>query len=299
MEEKDKEEKSGIGEKSEENGQSGENANGGEETRDGAGRHDDEKLEFRGLGRTAERAESKLSNFWYYHKWKVIIAAFFSILIGVSIFQIVTRDSPDINVMYAGPGYSTAVEVESIRTALRSVAADYNGDGKVGASLLMLTCLTDEQIEERHQEALDESRLFVINRDANLQNIKQFDNEIMYGDSIICFLDPALYDRVREAGGFMRMDDIFTEEELSGMELYDGSGVYLSSLKFTEVNSVFKSFPPDTIMCIRKLSSMSSFFKGGDKYEKRHEDHIETFRNIVLFEYPEGFVPESETSGEK
>lgn len=252
-------------------------------------RGDDEKLEFRGLGEKAEKAESKLENFWYYHKWKVIFGAVIAAVLAVTAYQMITRDSPDIYVMYAGPGYTNAAQVDSIRTAFRSVIDDYNGDGKVGTSLMMLTCLTEEQIEERHDQAIAESRQFVINRNSNLQNIKQFDNEIGYGDSIIYMIDPSLYERVREAGGFMRLEDIFTEEELEGIETYDGCGVYLSSLKFTEVNSVFQSFPSDTILCIRKITAMSSAFKNKDDFQKRHDDHIEAFRNIVLFEYPEGW----------
>lgn len=248
-------------------------------------RRDDEKLEFRGMGATAAKAESKLSNFWYYNKWKVIIGLFFSVLIGVSVYQIVTRDSPDLYVLYAGPGSSSATEVENIRAAFRTVIGDYNGDGKVGTSLMMLTCLTEDQITEREAES------YIVNRSAILQNIKQFDNELGYGDSIIYMLDPELYERAREAGGFMRMDDIFTEEELADLDLYDGCGVYLSSLKFTEVNSVFATFPPDTIICIRKITAMSSAFRGQEKFEQRHRDHIEAFRNIVLYEYPEGYEP--------
>lgn len=278
-------------------GEKGENSGAGESGDGGDGAESDEKLEFRGLGEKAARAESKWENFWYYNKWKVIIGAFFAVLIGVTAYQILTKESMDINVMYAGPGYLNAVQVDSVRSALRSISEDYNGDGKIGAELSMLTCLTEEQIEERHQQALAESRAFVINRNANTENIKQFNNEIGYGESVIYMIDPSLYERVHEVGGFMLLEDIFTEEELRDVELYDSCGIILGSLKFSEVNSVFRELPPDTVLCIRKLTAMSSAFKNKSKAEARHNGNIDAFRNIVLYEYPEGWETTPETDG--
>ena len=240
---------------------------------------DDDRLEFRGIG------AGKLENFWYYHKWKVIIGLFFAVFIGISIFQLIERDSPDIYVMYAGPKYLSATGTVSMRDAFRAIIDDYNDDGELGVGLVTLSCLTEEQIEERHQEALAESRQFVIDREANRQNIKQYDAEIFGGESVICILDPSLYERTREAGGFVRMDEIFTEEELAGVKLYDSCGIYLTSLTgLTERYSVFGDFPDDTVLCIRKVATISAF-KGRDKYEKIHEDHVDAFRRMVLFEY--------------
>lgn len=247
-------------------------------------RAENERLEFRGMG------DSWLENFWYYHKWKVIIGLFFAFFIGVCVFQLAERDSPDIYVMYAGPKYLSATGTTNVRSALRAVVGDYNGDGEIGVGLVTLSCLTEEQIEERHEEALAESRQFVIDREANRQNIKQYDAEIFGGESVICLLDPSLYERTREAGGFVRMDEIFTEDELRGVRLYDSCGIYLSSLTgFTGRYSVFADFPEDTVLCIRKVATITAF-KGRDKYEKIHKDHVDAFRRIVLYEYvpPEG-----------
>lgn len=255
--------------------------------------NDDQKLEFRGMGAGAEAAQGKWENFWYYNKWKVIIGVFLAVMIGVCIFQLIDRDSPDIYVMYAGPEYLTAGDVQSVRDSFRRVIDDYNGDGERGVSLMILTCLTDEQIEERREAAAAESVEFFLDKQANLQNIKQFDMEIFGGESVICLLDPSLYERVREAGGFIRMDDIFNEEELSEFELYDSCGIKFSSLPFAQVYGVFRDLPDDTVFCIRKVSTIS-VFKGKKKYEKLHEQHVDAFRNMVTFDYPPEFqLPES------
>ena len=43
----------------------------------------------------------KFENFWYYHKWKVIIAVFFVVVFIVCSLQMCSRDEQDITVMYA------------------------------------------------------------------------------------------------------------------------------------------------------------------------------------------------------
>lgn len=254
-------------------------------------RGEDDKLEFRGV-RTGAAGE-RFENFWFYNKWKVIIGLFLAIILGISIFQMIEKDTPDIYVMYAGPEYFSAGDVTRIREAFRSIIDDYNGDGERGMSLLTVTCLTNEQMDALREEAVSEGEVLVVNKQENQQNIQRFNMEMFSGESVICLLDPALYEQVREAGGFIPMDELFREDELSDIRLYDSCGVYFNSLKFAEYFSVMGDMPDDTILCIRRISTMS-IFKGQKKYERLHEYHVDAFRKMILFEYPEGYVPATE-----
>lgn len=248
------------------------------------------KLEFRGV------KDTKLENFWYYNKWKVILGAFFAVVIGICVYQFIDRDTPDVYLMYAGPQYLSSSAGGSLREALYAVIDDYNGDGKRGLGLVALTCMTEEQIEHLESQYHAESEDYIIDKQANGDNIKKFDMEIFGGESVICMLDPSLYERVREAGGLEQIRDIFTDEELEDVELYDSTGIVLGSLRFAKYYSGVGSLPDDTVLCIRKVSTIS-VFKGKKKYESLHEDHVDAFRRMVLFEYPEGYVPPEETSG--
>lgn len=245
---------------------------------------DDGKLEFRGV------KDTKLENFWYYNKWKVIIGLFCAVVVGICAYQMFSREAPDVYIMYAGPRYLSTSGTSGIREAFLSVTDDYNGDGELSLGMVTLTCLTEEQMDRLEEQNRDNGDDYVIDKQANNDNIKKFDMEIFGGESVICMLDPSLYDRVREAGGFVRMDEIFTEDELEGVELYDACGIYLRSLKFAGFYTSIGTFPEDTVLCIRKVSTISAF-KGKKKYERIHEDHVKTFRELVLFEYPEGYVP--------
>ena len=42
-----------------------------------------------------------LDNFWYHHKWKVIIIAFFAIVIAVGVVQMVNKEECDVEVTVA------------------------------------------------------------------------------------------------------------------------------------------------------------------------------------------------------
>ncbi len=254
----------------------------------------DAKIEFHGMGEEMDEFRSWFDNFWYHHKWKVIVAVFFVIVLGVCIYQLATREVPDVYVMYAGPEYMSAGDVIGFKSAMRDVMLDYNEDGEKGVMLITLTCVSEEKINEMKAEAEAESEEFYIDLAANSQNNKQFGMEIFAGEAVVCLLDPSLYESVRDEGGFLKMTEIFTEEELSGVELYDECGVYLHELPFGKYYGVMADLPDDTVLCIRKISTIS-VFKGKKKYEKLHGFHVDMFRNIVLFEYPEGYVPETET----
>lgn len=253
----------------------------------------DEKYDFQGFGEKGERFSKWFENYWYHYKWHTIITLFFAIVIGVCGYQFITREVPDVYVMYAGPEYLSAGDVISFKSAIRDNIDDYNEDGEKGMTLITLTCVSEAKLEALESEAEAESQELYVDLAANAQNIKQFDMEIFAGEAVVCLLDPSLYERVHAEGGFMKMTDLFTEEELAELELYDDCGIYLHSTKFGKYYSVMSSLPDDTVLCIRKISTIS-VFKGKKKYEKLHDYHVDLFKNIVNFEYPEGYVPETE-----
>ncbi len=262
-------------------------------------RNDNDKYEFQGIGERGERFSKWFENFWYHYKWHTVITAFFAVVIGICGYQILTREVPDVYIMYAGPEYITAGDVINMKSALKDNLKDYNEDGEKGISFLTLTCVSEEKIEQKKEEAEAESQEFYIDLNANAQNIKQFDMEIFAGESVICLLDPSLYERVGEAGGFMKMTEVFTEEELAklkeeGVELHDEYGIRLLSTKFGKYYGSMAELPEDTMLCVRKVSTIS-VFKGKKKYEKLHGYHVDMFRGLVMFEYPEGYVPDTES----
>lgn len=253
------------------------------------GQNNGDKYDFQGFGEN--KFAKWLENYWYHYKWHTIIVLFFAVVIGVCGYQYFTREVPDVYIMYAGPEYISAGDVVRIKSAFKENMEDYNEDGEKGITLVTLTCVSDEKRAALEAAAAESGESFYIDMEANSQNIQQFDMEIFAGEAVVCLLDPSLYERVHSEGGFMTLTDILSEEELANVELYDESGIYLGSTKFGKYYTAMSDLPDDTILCIRKISTIS-VFKGKKKYEKLHDYHVDMFKNIVNFEYPEGYIPE-------
>ena len=71
-----------------------------------------------------------LDNFWYHHKWKVIIITFFAIVVIVGVVQMVNKEKYDVNVTVATHTTYYTENVDAIERALVSLMqTDMNGDG--------------------------------------------------------------------------------------------------------------------------------------------------------------------------
>lgn len=82
-----------------------------------------------------------LANFWYHHKWKVIIGAVLLLTLAVLFGQSLTRVEPDYLIcMVTTQGVSIESD-QRLEEVLAAYANDRNGDGKVRVEI---TCLNVE-----------------------------------------------------------------------------------------------------------------------------------------------------------
>ena len=81
--------------------------------------------------------EEKIQNWWYYHKWHVVIAVavFFLVadLVGDILYE--RRNQPDYSVAYVGSTNLPDDTVEQLEEALAALGEDLNGNGKVQVAL--------------------------------------------------------------------------------------------------------------------------------------------------------------------
>ncbi len=228
-------------------------------------------------------------NFWYHYKWRTIIISIFTVFMVVGIFQLVTREKPDIYLLYAGPTYINADANQAICSAFKQVMSeDFNGDGEKGLLFTDITYMNNEQIQQVVDEAEAEGVNVALDLSANAAALKKFNMEIFAGESVICLLDPGLYAEVRDAGGFLKLTEVLGEDFSNPDITYDESGIIFSKTDFAKFFGDSLGIPEDTILCIRRVSTMS-VFKGKSKIEKIHSYHVKMFSDIVNFEIPEGF----------
>ena len=100
---------------------------------------------------------SKLDNFWYHHKWKVIAIAFLLTVAIIVVVQAASNETEDVVVIYCGSNYLSGNEVEELRLVLNALMPeDYNGNGSKFTGFAQYQVYSAAEIESIQAET-DES----------------------------------------------------------------------------------------------------------------------------------------------
>ncbi|MBQ8207372.1 MAG: hypothetical protein IJZ89_01400 [Clostridia bacterium] len=224
-------------------------------------------------------------NFWYHYKWTTIGIVFALFVIIVCTLQMCEKEKVDIYVMYGGPDVVEGEQLTNFRAALKAVLPeDFNGDGEKYADVVANFIMSKDEIEEAHKEHVGTETTddFYIDPTFMSQNKQKFDNLIVAGEYSVCFLSPYLYEEVKAANGFMPLAEIFEEMPEGAIDEY---GLRLLETDFGSYFPGVNELPPDTILCMRRIGTLSSFLNKGAT-EKTYEKSNKLFRAIVDYEAP-------------
>lgn len=223
-----------------------------------------------------------IENFWFYHKWHLLIVLAAILLLFVVIDQISIREKDDIVIMCAGPYKPSATQNVSIRGAFAQVLpSDFNEDGERVVSTSHTEVYSKEQIiEYQEQYKAEHGESALINSSLNAENLKGFHNLIMAGEYSVCIIDMWLYEDVKEAGGFRPLAEIFPEGVPESA--IDEYAVKFKETSFAKSFSCFDNFPDSTVICLRTKSVMGSMF-GSSSAEKKYSQAEEMFKAILNF----------------
>lgn len=217
--------------------------------------------------------QSKLENIWYHYKFHICMAAVAIVTVVICVTQLVTKDESDYYAIYAGPEIFAYQDVKYIERALASVGEDRTGDKQVTVTLKDIVMLSPEELEEAKSQGAKFNNEFL------QTSMTEFNQQIFTGDSVICLLSPYMYENVHEEGGFLPLSEIFDEIPDSA---YDDCGIILSETDFGKDFQGISALPDNTILCMRKISTMSAF-GSKKKSEKQQQDYLTLFRNIVNY----------------
>lgn len=251
---------------------------------------------LKALGNDTEEEQTEaekgnwFANFWYHHKWKTIIIAAFVFIFVTLGAQFAGKSNPDIKILYAGPLYFTPNQSQAVSLCLYDLMDDYNGDGDKKIAFNDLVYMTAEQMLAAQEAALAAGEEFAVDRQSNAQTAEQFTYEIMAGDSLICFFAPDQYESVAAAEAFVPLTEIFGEVPEGAV---DDCGLLLCETKFYKYYSQMHIFGEDTVIALKKLTTINKM--KGEKMEEYHARHMDLFRKIGAFAYPEGYTPPEET----
>ena len=227
---------------------------------------------------TLQKIGAWFANFWYHHKWATVITLFFVTVLAVTIPQFLAKENSDVQLMYGGPIRMDDVQLNAIEEAFEQMMwadLDISEDGKLQATLMYQTIMTDAQIEEAEKNGS-----LILNR-AELQDAKQLNMFLLTGEAIICLLDPTQYENIDSASGFVPLADLGITD--LPYATYDACGVRLKDTPFAKLFAdAFAPLPDDTILCIRRRTALSVFQSEKTEAE-RYEAHIALFKNILTY----------------
>lgn len=215
----------------------------------------------------------KIDNFWYHHKFKVLVALFFLITLTVCLVQCFTREEPDVTICYCGPRTIYVNNDSSIRDSIKSIMDDYNEDGTIGLTLLDLVYLTEEQQEE----ALRNDSEILIVPSHYIESQKRLNNELMVGESMLFMLDPAVFEMFNMDDRFSKLSDLLGYLPEEAINEY---GIELGKTEFYKNSSALRYLPEDTVLCIRNLGWVNGILQ----QEEKHESAIKLFKAILEYQ---------------
>ncbi|MBQ9807052.1 MAG: hypothetical protein IJW49_11195 [Clostridia bacterium] len=224
-----------------------------------------------------------LDNFWYHHKWGVIIGALFLLTFIVCFAQCASRDLSDVYVTFAG-GASLDEEAQAdFEEVLNSVAkkTDETKDVKVGISSHLYYSaeeldaqFTDEKTGEVNKGDHSYTNAVKYNAD-RLGNVKSY---FETGECAVWFLSEAAYNDL------MLTKNDFAASLKSSLGYipdgaYDEYAVYLVETEFYEYyQDKLKALPEDTLIVLTIPLLYSN--------EKTYEQSKALYRAILNFEAP-------------
>ncbi len=235
------------------------------------------------------------SDFWYHHKWKVIIGAAFAFILITGVSQYAAHANPDVTMLYAGTKYITATQNQKLTAVFETMAEDRNGDGKTYVQLNDVVFYTEDQLADYTAWCQENGEDMTVDRLANKQANDRYVQQV-WADPLICIFSESQYREVAKSGGFVKLADLFADDPDAlaalGDAVADEYGVRFWETKFCKFYEPAQIFPKDALIAVRTVPTMSAL-TGRRKAEEAQAANAELFRRILTFEYPEGYDPDA------
>ena len=223
--------------------------------------------------------KSRIDNFWYHYKWHSLVSLFVIIAIVVCSVQMCSKTSFDNYVMYAG-GYSVSramsddvAEYVKITSSLERVSEDYNGDKETACAFLDLYIPTPDKPSDAGSDV----------QHLTMENISRIEYELVSGSEYyVCFLSEYVYSKYKFWDDVQLFLPLLPYANgMDGLVYYDDCAVYLSSTAFSRLDGL-KNLPDDTLICLRSMSAVASFFDRGAN-RRNFERGEELLRKILSY----------------
>lgn len=225
-----------------------------------------------------QKIKKWLENYWYHYKWTTIVAAFLILVLGIGFFQMCTRVSYDIDILYTGPAILNAQQKQDLATAFASVVPrDIDDNGEKSVLIHDITVLSDEQIAEKEAEAKAESDQLYYDYQNRENAIKNVTTLLSTGETVICLMDDYMYQKYKSENAFVPLAELLDSVPEYAVDEYS---VHLMDTPFGQYFSACMALPADTLLCVRRSSVIVA---NKDKADAQYELSIDTFKALFSF----------------
>ncbi len=199
-------------------------------------------------GKLAQRFD----NFWYYNKWKVIIAIAAAFVITICTVQMCTKVDADVGIVYAGNYNLAETEYANVHHVLTGILPeDFNKDGKKEVSLSKYLIFSEDELKAFNAET-DKygNKTNYYPTSNNSSQYSEFTQTLAYDSGYQIFMvSPSLYERVVANN----KDVICPTKEISSKIpdswlTDDGLAVKLCETEVYKYYEVLQVLPEDTIL---------------------------------------------------
>ena len=222
------------------------------------------------------------SNFWYYHKWKVIVIAFFLVVVVVGVVQMLNKTDPDIEITVATHMIFDQENVDALDTTFNALlSSDLNGDGKKSVQFNHYKIYSESEMQAANEAETDANGDPIIYADEsnNKAQIEQFNNYIATGQGSIMIVSEFLYNDLvkRNKELVTPISEIYGDKLPEGVTS-DGYGIWLKDTGAYKNLDALKALPEDSIICIIRPMLLN-----GERGNEKHQAAVEYFKTIVEF----------------
>ncbi len=213
-----------------------------------------EKVELHGM--------AKVSNFFYHYKWHVIVAAFFILVAGFLIYDVVKKEAGDIRVLVITRDKEIANNVvyktKDFELAFEKYCPDFDDNGYVHADVYNIDL----------SESSDTDYMNV--------NVTKAMGEISHGEAQLYIVDSLALESLTDGGS---VNDFVNIEELYP-DCPQANGVFytLKDSDFAVLSKYVEACPDDLHIIVRRTTNLAS---NKDRAEKAQKRAMQVLDNIV------------------
>ena len=214
-----------------------------------------------------------VENTWYHHKWMIVFAGMMIIFVVISIAQIISGTSADVNILHVGPMYISPDAADRIEMTLEGISEDYNDDGDFVVNILDITV-----------DKFSDGQGGTVNFDQGNQGMQRFQTEIRAGDAVIYALDKPYFDICVKEGLLTPLEDVIDDADMPVNVVSDENGVafgvYVSDLDAYALDGI-ENIPETAILCLRRSPSNDQITYG--RTQEEWDGNRKTFVNLIKY----------------